>query len=192
MIPKNIEQLFKKTITESTGTDCIIEKTSILGGGDINQSLRLQTNEGEFFMKSNKAGLYPQMFEKEAKGLNLLRETGEIKIPKVIGYNEDSNNSILVLEYINSSGRNPDFWEDFGKSLAQMHNHYGEFFGLDHNNYIGNLFQSNKQHKNWINFFIEERLEKQICLAQDNNRIDKTIRKKFESLYNCLDDFFPA
>lgn len=132
------------------------------------------------------------MFEKEAKGLNLLRKTGETKVPGVIGFNEDENYTVLVLEFRKSSGRVSGFWEDFGKSLARMHNHHNKYFGLDHGNYIGNLPQSNEQHDNWIDFFVEERLERQISMALDNNRIDKTTIKRFEALYRHLGDFFPV
>ncbi len=192
MIPENIEKLFKGVIQKAKNTDCSIEKTSMVGGGDINQSVRIKTGDGDYFLKWNTAGLYPKMFDKEAKGLNLLRETGEIKIPEVIGFDEDDNYTVLVLEYINSSVKSPGFWEDFGKSLARLHNHDNEYFGLDHDNYIGNLPQKNKAHNDWISFFVEERLEQQIAMARDNNRIDSSTIKKFESIYRYLGDFFPV
>lgn len=46
-----------------------------VSGGSINESFRLETNRGEFFIKINSASKYPKMFEKEALGLNLLRDT---------------------------------------------------------------------------------------------------------------------
>ncbi len=192
MIPENIQKLFERIIHHSKGFDCTVEKTSVVGGGDINQSARVQTNDGDYFLKWNKAGLYPQMFKKEAKGLNLLRNTGEIKVPEVIGFDEDENYTVLVLEFIKSSNRISGFWEDFGKSLARMHNHHNKYFGLDHNNYIGNLPQSNKQHDNWIDFFVEERLEKQISMARDSNRIDNSTVNRFGKIYRHLGDFFPV
>ena len=39
---------------------------------------------------------------------------------------------------------------------TSLHQQSSSSFGLDHDNYIGSLTQSNKQHKTWIEFFIEE------------------------------------
>ncbi len=191
MVPDNIKHLFNKVMDSRGEGNYTIEKLSLVGGGDINNSVKIETSKGYFFLKYNRAKEYPQMFDKEARGLRLLNETGEIKVPEVIGNAEDTTYSVLILEYINSSRRVADFFENFGRSLARMHNHYGEFFGLDHDNYIGNLPQSNKQHSDWTAFFISERLEKQITLAFNNNLIDKSTIKKFQSLYNHLEDFFP-
>ena len=189
---ENIKQLFLQVLNNHGNSDCKIEKVSPVSGGDINQSICIKTRDSDYFLKWNRAGLYPKMFEKEAKGLNLLRKTGEIKIPEVIGFGEDKDYTILVLEYINGKSKIHGFWKDFGKSLACMHNHSHETFGLDTDNYIGNLHQSNKPHKDWISFFVEERLEKQISLARDNGRIDLSTIKMFESMYRFLDDFFPV
>lgn len=192
MIPENIKVLFYNTIQKSIGSSPEIQKSSIVGGGDINQSVKIITTKGDYFLKWNKAGLYPGMFEKEAKGLNLLRNAGELKIPEVIGYDEDEDYTVLVLEYIKSSGKASGFWEDFSNSLSRLHNHNSDHFGLDHDNYIGSIPQSNKPHSDWKSFFIEERLERQIALALDNNRIDHSTIKNFRSMYRHLDDFFPV
>ena len=192
MIPENVTQLFHKIIKASGASPCTIDKISKVGGGDINHSVKIDTSGGEFFMKYNNADLYPQMFKKEATGLRLLNETGEINVPTVIGFAQDETHAVLLLKFINSGRRVPNFFEDFGQSLARMHNHHGEYFGLDHDNYIGSLPQSNRQHADWINFFVSERLEKQVAMALDNNRIDNATVKKFESLYSNLEDFFPG
>ncbi len=191
MIEDSIIRLFNKVMQENGIKSHSIENVSYVGGGDINNSIKIETMKGKYFLKYNDADLYPEMFEKEAKGLNLLKSSGQINVPNVIGYAEDEKNSILVLEYIESSLQSSSFFKDFGQSLAKMHNCSGNSFGLDHDNYIGNLKQSNKTHDNWIDFFVCERLEKQISLAKNNNLIDNTTIKKFQNLYNYLNDFFP-
>jgi fructosamine-3-kinase len=64
-----------------------------------------------------------EMFTCEAKGLELLRYAHEIQVPQVIGYGHKLQKSYLVLEYINASRQQEDYWEDFGTSLAQLHRH---------------------------------------------------------------------
>ncbi len=53
------------------------------------------------------------------------------------------------------------------------------------------LYQSNKKHDNWIDFFRTERLEKQVKLARDHNRMGKTVVQSFENFYRALPEIFP-
>jgi protein-ribulosamine 3-kinase len=64
-------------------------------------------------------------------------------------------------------------------------------FGLDHNNYIGSLPQSNAIHHEWIDFFIAERLEAQLKMARDDGKAGKELTGMFRKLYRHLPDFFP-
>ncbi len=64
-------------------------------------------------------------------------------------------------------------------------------FGLDHNNYIGSLPQSNTFHQGWIEFFVTERLEAQLKMARDEGRAGSDLSRMFEKLYRHLPDFFP-
>ncbi len=65
------------------------------------------------------------------------------------------------------------------------------YFGLDHDNYIGSLPQSNRRHHNWINFFVSERIEAQLKRAIDEGRVGNDLASMFEKLYRHLPDFFP-
>lgn len=64
-------------------------------------------------------------------------------------------------------------------------------FGLDHDNYIGSLPQSNRWHNNWTDFFVSERLEAQLKRAIDEGRAGRDLVQMFEKLYRHLPDFFP-
>ena len=119
------------------------------------------------------------MFEKEVKGLELLRITNTLRIPSVVLIDEFEGTSFLILEYIGGATQSHNFWKNFGKQLADLHQNTNTTFGLDHNNYIGSLHQSNKQHQTWADFFINERLNPQLKLAKDNNEIDSTTISKF-------------
>jgi len=99
---------------------------------------------------------------------------------------------VCCTENINSSATNKTFWTDFGHQLASMHSISNDQFGFDEDNYIGSLHQSNTRHSDWISFFVEERLEKQVCLAYENKRIDKLLIRSFEHLYGKLGRLFPA
>ncbi|TVQ06447.1 MAG: ketosamine-3-kinase [Bacteroidetes bacterium] len=185
------EELFLDILEKNRGVKGRIISTRTLSGGDINQAAKVETGEGLWFAKWNSADAFPGMFEAEAKGLELLRRAGEVFVPAVVGFGEMQNESMLVLEYVDSKRENPGFWHDFGRSLAAMHKHTEAYFGLDHHNYIGSLPQYNHKHDSWVDFFISCRLEEQIKMARNKGRIDKSTINQFERLYARLNDFFP-
>jgi len=164
---------------------------SSVAGGSINGTYQLTTNRGNFFIKKNQAVRYPELFEKEALGLELLRGAQVIRIPNEFAVGEFQGDSFLILEYIQSSSPQNNFWEQFGAQMAKLHQHTSEQFGLDHNNYIGSLNQQNSQYDEWVNFFIHERLEPQVELAKRNNQIDNLTINQFEKLFERLNEIFP-
>ena len=168
-----------------------ILNTKPVSGGCINETLKLETNFGNYFLKLNSAEVFPKMFEAEAKGLKLLSDANEITIPSVVYHGEFHQTTFLILEWIESGRRSKNFFEDFGRKLARLHKHPNNFFGLDHDNYIGSLPQSNKQYENGIDFFIEQRLMKQIELAESNNAIDHLTIKQFNHLFKKLPEIIP-
>ncbi len=169
-----------------------INSVSSVTGGSINETLKLTTNIGKFFVKKNSASLYPEMFEKEAKGLNILAAANAIAVPNVVALGQADNTAFLVLDFIESGRKQIDFWNHFAKKLASLHKNSSDYFGLDHDNYIGSLYQSNKKHNNWLDFFRSERLEKQVQLARDHGRMGKDVVDSFERFYQKLPEIFPV
>lgn len=192
MFSEKLNQRIIRILKEKISDSIRLETHQSVSGGDINEAFKLITTEGDFFIKTNKADQFPQMFEKEAKGLHLLRESGEINVPDVIAYDEADNTAFLLLEIIEPAPMKAGFWDDFGRSLARMHKHSNDYFGLDHDNYIGSLFQSNKKHTDWISFFTEERIEVQIKMARDEGLISRGTINRFERLFQRLNEIFPA
>ncbi len=185
----NIE--IEKVLTKYIGSDVKINSFSTVGGGSINETYKLSTNEGYFFVKKNSVSQYPQMFKKEVQGLKVLRDANELDIPEVVGISESGDEAFLIIKFIESGVKTSSFWDDFGQQMAALHKHTNAYFGLDHDNYIGSLKQYNRIHSNWSDFFREERLEKQVRLARDYGRIDKGTVVAFDRFYIKLDDIFP-
>ena len=158
-------------------------------GGCINNGGRLRTSIGDYFLKWNSADKFPLMFETEAAGLDLLLSAGEIGLPKPIAHGLAGNHAFLLMEYLEAASPVPDQGRRFGSALAALHKHTDSRFGLDHNNYIGSLPQSNRQHKKGINFFIKERLQPQIEIGKGS--LPLNLLKKFETLFNELGTLLP-
>ena len=158
-------------------------RVSPISGGSINLAARLDTTFGTFFLKANDAFQFPGMFEKEARGLQVLKNAGVFTIPEVIFTGEEEGLSFLILRFIDSKPKSKNFWESFGISLAKLHCLTDTRFGFTEDNYIGSLVQSNREHNRWTDFFIEERLEKQLQLAINSGKMDSSDSRLFRKIY---------
>jgi len=191
MLPESLQGEIASVLLMKTGQDHSIKRASALSGGSINYAFRLETNIGTFFMKYNQSSAYPGMFEQEARGLAVLKEAGEVRVPEVIAYGDDGTYSFIILEYLDPAGKRGQFWEDFGRNLAALHRHTNKNFGLDHDNYIGSLNQYNDHYVSWPDFFREQRLLIQMDMAARTGLLPGHIKRGFESLFKKLDDIFP-
>lgn len=160
-------------------------------GGDINHAYKLTAGTESYFMKTNSASHYPGMFRKEASGLAMLREVNALHIPQVIAEGEADEWAFLLFEFIHSGSRNPHYWRDMGNGLATIHRVSSATFGLDEDNYIGTLPQSNRQHQLWSDFFVQERLNPLIKRAFDHHFIGKKLELRFDNFISHIADFFP-
>jgi protein-ribulosamine 3-kinase len=162
-----------------------------LEGGSINETFKVNAGKKSFFVKINSVSKFPGMFEAESKGLNLLSAKSCFKIPEIIILDNYQDNSILILEYISSGLKTAGFFTAFAEALADLHKSTQLKFGLDHDNFIGSIKQSNSEHLSWIDFFIEERLEKQLKSAKDNKKVTGLFIQKAEKIYKRLNELIP-
>ena len=162
-------------------------------GGSINQAAKLELSSGmQCFLKWNTTQS-PDMFAKEAKGLGLLTNADtDLIIPKVITQGIAGNaTGYLLQEFIEEGQPGPYSAQQFGQELARLHKTENDRFGLDHDNYIGSLPQSNTPHTDWISFFIEERIEPQLDRAISAGKLSSSIEIAFKNMYRLLPDIFP-
>lgn len=192
MLPEPIEKSVNEFLNQhNEEASAEIHSTQPVSGGSINSAYRLKTSHGDYFLKYNHAGRYPDMFEKEARGLKLLLDPKVISVPEVLLAGEAGEHAFLLLEYMDSAREADDFWDDFGKNLAALHAVKSERFGLDHDNYMGSLYQHNNLHDDWTEFFIMERLERQVKLAREEGNLGRSDVSGFERLYRRLGEIFP-
>jgi len=171
---------------------CVIKKAVPVSGGSINKAYKLETNSGNYFLKINSASEYPLMFVAEAKGLELLRSAGELFVPAAVSTGEEGDDAFIIMDFIEQGKRAKDFFFDFGRRLARLHKHSAERFGLAYDNYIGSLPQSNTAHESWADFFIQERLERQLKLGRDSGALGSSLVQGFGRLFRRLEEIFPV
>jgi protein-ribulosamine 3-kinase len=181
------QSLVENILLEGLKKSFQIKSIKHLSGGCINSAVKVECEQDVFFVKWNKAS-FAGMFESEARGLQLLKESGEIDIPEVFAYGVNDDCSYLILEYISPGYPEKKYWTHFGLSLSKMHKHTQSYYGLPFNNYIGALYQTNEKADLWKSFFIERRLEPQIKMAKEAGRIESKTVADFNSLYKKLPD----
>jgi len=191
MIPGEIEMSLISWFREKQQLNFRIFSAQTLGGGCINNVLHLETSLGNFCMKYNFCNSYPLMFEAEARGLQLLKSSNAIRVPEVIAVQTLSVHSYILLEYIVTGVPVRGLMEEFGRSLAKLHCHHDQYFGLDHDNYMGSLPQCNTRHIDWVSFFTEERLQPQVRKAVNSGALPSNAIPQFDRLYKKLDGLFP-
>ena len=192
MIPEFLKEEIERSLSKQFNTDTRLKGSTPVTGGCINSCFRLETSSGNLFLKYNFASRYPKMFDAESRGLRLLHKAGAIPVPQVIASGEIRDLSYLILEWIDTGVREKNFWKKFGGMLAKLHRNDSENFGLDHDNYIGSLAQSNRQSDSWIHFFIQERLEPQIRIARDAGVMNSSLVKMFSNLFIRLPGMIPG
>jgi fructosamine-3-kinase len=165
----------------------VVRATSV-AGGDINDAWRVTLADGrDAFVKTN-ADADPAMFPAEARGLAWLGAAGTLRVPRVLAVSDPTGPAFLALEYLEPSRRKSDFDERLGRGLAELHRTRAPSYGLDYDNFIGRLPQSNRAHATWAEFYREERLLPQLELAVDGGRATAKLRAAVARVCSRLPD----
>lgn len=162
-----------------------------ISGGDISNAYLIETSLEKFFLKLNKNPNALDIFTAEKKGLETIAATRTIKTPNAIDIGKYNEHAFLILEYIETKNPSDREMESFGFQLAELHNSQSEnYVGFPEDNFIGRLHQSNKQHKTWIDFYIEERLQPQFDMALKQGFLNSKEIPSKEHLHSNLKTFF--
>lgn len=165
-----------------------IQETRRVGGGCINNGMRLRTSTGQtFFLKTNSKAP-ADLFACEAEGLQALCVEDGPRVPNVFLCGEE----FILLEDLAPGVHRFDYWQVFGRQLAALHRHTHPVFGFTRDNYIGSTPQPNP----WIGdgwlFFAEQRLLFQARLAEHNGRLVSAQVHQVERLAQRLTELIPV
>jgi protein-ribulosamine 3-kinase len=180
---------FDSILLSAFGRQDFEMKVQTVSAGCINNAAKLCTKKGSYFLKWNEGST--DIFAKELLGLDLLNGCSEINIPKTYQSGEIDGKAYLLMEYIETGENTSKYWENLGIGLAGLHQTTNSYFGLDHNNFIGSLSQSNTYEHTWIDFFINQRLIPQMQIALSMGLINGSISRQFESLFSRLEKLVP-
>ena len=167
-------------------------KVTSISGGDINDAYCLHSGADKYFLKLNDAERYPDMLKMEAIGLNKLRGASSLIIPEVVQTGTIAEQQYLLLTWIENGAPCANFWKNFGYALAGLHRQPQPFFGLEEDNYIGNLPQKNTHRNSWGEFYAQCRiLPLNIQLKEAGIFSMKDIQAA-ENFCKKIDEIFPT
>ena len=175
-------------IESVTGLSCQPNQLSTVGGGCINTAYQLKTPNKQFFIKVNRPDLL-EMFEAEAQGLQEMAALNAVRVPEVICFGTADGHSYLVLEYITLGSMRGGANGRLGEQLAMLHQHPQPYFGWHMDNTIGSTPQLNDRSDNWVEFWQQQRLGKQLEFAARNG-FRGSLQKNGERLIDELPAFF--
>ncbi len=182
MVPKEVQDWLHD---EAYGEIVSVQGVS---GGCINNGERISTQAGvTFFLKTN-PNCPSDMFLREAEGLTALAVAGGPRVPATYLAGRD----FLLLEDLMPADPAEDYWPEFGRRLAALHNRVGSRFGFSADNYIGSNPQPNPWTEDGFLFFAEHRLRYQAQIARSSGLIERSVEKKVETLSIRLSDLVPA
>lgn len=174
------------------GDTAPIRSVTEVGGGSIGRSFHVVTGERHYFVKY-RGDLSGHVFAREAEGLELLSRTRTLPVPEVYFYGgvPGQQGGLIVLEWIQGEP-GPKTEEMLGRGLAELHRTEGQAFGLDADNYIGELPQQNGWCARWPEFLRDRRLAPMVAMADERGLLTEERRKRLMRLMDSLDRWVPG
>ncbi|MEL6868866.1 MAG: fructosamine kinase family protein [Pseudomonadota bacterium] len=137
-----------------------------VSGGDICRSYRVDTSQGPLFVKTQ-APSFAAAFAAESDALQVIGDTGAIRVPTVRGQGSGARASWLALEWLDLQSADRQAATVMGESLAAMHRVCADQHGWHCSNFIGRSVQPNARSEHWATFFAAQRLGTQLRYLRD-------------------------
>ena len=161
----DIWQPIRLILAETTGENIGRLDAIPVSGGDINQAWCLSDGQRKFFVKTNAHNCLP-MFEAEMRGLDEIRRSCTIRVPRAIACGVQEEQAFIVMEHVKLSSRVDP--ARMAQQLAAMHLCTQDQYGFDMDNTIGLTSQVNDFADDWVSFWQQRRLGYQLELARSN------------------------
>ncbi|MDD2700453.1 MAG: fructosamine kinase family protein [Sideroxydans sp.] len=174
-------------ISDATQRPFQLLRATPVGGGDINQTCRLEGSDGTLYFLKLNAAQHHAMFVAEAAGLLAIAASNTVRVPHPIVHGTAEGLSFLVLEHLRLGGRGNA--RQLGEHLAALHRSSAERFGFSQENFIGTTPQPNRWTDDWLDFWREQRLGFQLRLAAKNG-YGGELQRQGEKLLDVLPAFF--
>lgn len=161
-----------------------------VGGGDINQALRVELPGGRQAFVKTRADAKPGEYAAEAAGLAWLSEPGALRTPEVI----DVGETHLALQWIEQGRLDRAGEQELGAGLAETHRAGAPAFGDPGTGAasFGSLSLPNEPAGDWATFYAERRLLPLAAIARERGAISASAAAAVERVAAALPDLVGA
>jgi fructosamine-3-kinase len=169
-------------------TDAVVVE-SLTGGYHHGVWLATQ-RDGSLVVVKETPGAPPGMFQAEAEGLRVLRDSGMVGAPQVV----DAADGHLVLERLNPlppDATDGGFWERAGRALARLHGVEHDRFGWHADNWLGPTRQVNTWADDGREFFATNRILRYLAEPATEAALDAEQRAGIERICARLPELVP-
>lgn len=163
-----------------------VQVVGAVPGGDSHHAARVRVGGRERFLKWS-VRAPGDLFQAEAHGLRALQMADGWVVPRVLG----AGDNYLLLELLRA-GAAADAMERLGRSVASLHRLVGCAYGLDRDNYVGPVPQSNAWSADWPSFWARRRLRPFARLAHARGGLSASLRDRVDALCGQLSERLPA
>ncbi|TGB02655.1 fructosamine kinase family protein [Halobacillus salinus] len=167
-----------------------IQDWKAVGGGDINRSFYVKTDQQEYFIKGNE-NVPSHFFKAEAEGLKQIEQTDSIAVPHVYHYDEPQKKeqAVIVMDWVPLGSK--DVSEELGHQLALMHQHTKDGYGFHAPTFVGELDQPNSKKDSWLVYYRDYRLKAQLEYGKQNGLITGDRESRLQMLLDQLHNWIP-
>jgi fructosamine-3-kinase len=148
-----------------------------LAGGDLSEVLLIPRGDGQPLVAKGGPSVTA-----EAAMLRALAGVGA-KVPSV----EGEYDTILLIDHILNDGvMSPNAWANIGDAVARLHAQRGDLFGWPVDYALGTVALDNREGRDWVRFWGEQRL------IAASSLLDRPWRARVEALTRRLGDLIPS
>lgn len=166
-----------------------VRRLDRVGGGDICIAYRADTRDGALFVKTH-PNPPTDLFAIEAAGLRWLAEPKALRVPEVLGV----DNNFLALEWVDGGRHGSSTDEALGRGLAALHRSGADTFGpppgAPHRGYLGDVAVDNSTTSTWSEFFVQRRLLPLVDEAIERGSVSPGARRDAERLASRAAEVF--
>lgn len=183
-----------KAVIESAAREALgdpslrVQRLVSTGGGCISHASRVETSQGDLFVKWNDDDHAPaDLFLREADGLRAVASAGSgLAIPRVFGAWEPTTEhpAMILMEYL-APAPAPDE-AALGRGLAALHRRSAPRYGFAVASYCGATRQDNDWTSTWPDFFREHRLSALLRRIEQKRGLAAAERRVYERVFERL------
>ena len=163
---------------------CRIVAIAPLSAANNAQIYKLSCDSGRAYV----AKVAERGLDVEAFMLRYLKEKSKLPVPQVFF----SNEHVIIMEFIVAQmGLDDGAQKNAAELLAELHKIRSENYGFERDTLVGSLRQPNSQSRDWVSFFVKNRLMYMGEEALKEKKIDAKFMKQLEKLCGKMSKYLP-